>query len=221
MIAIDGAAASGKSSTAQWVARRLGLRHVDSGAFYRAVALLGLESGAAPESWTPEFLLSMTPRISWRLEARSVLPVIDGKECDDELRTGSVTRQVSAVARMTAIREWVNSQVRSAGESVDVVVDGRDIGTTVFPRASLKIFLRADIRERARRRLFQRLGTRPDDAQIDEEVAALSTRDGLDSKQSDPASDATIIDTTSLTQEDQVEQIVQMALELRSSLGES
>lgn len=221
VIAIDGAAASGKSSTAQWVARRLGLRHVDSGAFYRAVALLGLESGAAPESWTPEFLLSMTPRISWRLEARSVLPVIDGKECDDELRTGSVTRQVSAVARMTAIREWVNSQVRSAGESVDVVVDGRDIGTTVFPRASLKIFLRADIRERARRRLFQRLGTRPDDAQIDEEVAALSTRDGLDSKQSDPASDATIIDTTSLTQEDQVEQIVQMALELRSSLGES
>lgn len=211
VIAIDGPAASGKSSTAQWVAEQLDVRHVDSGAFYRAVTYLGLGSDVAPEDWTPELLLQLAERIGWRLTERSVLPQIDGQPEDEALRGSPVTRNVSRVAQMGAIRNWVNSQVRTAGASVDVVVDGRDIGTAVFPNAALKIFLTADSWERARRRLIQRLGRRPTDAEIAEETEALVARDAQDATQSAPARDAVTIDTTTVTQEEQVERIVALA----------
>lgn len=218
VIAIDGPAASGKSSTAQWVAERLDVRHVDSGAFYRAVTWLGLASGVAPESWTAEQLLGLAARISWRLTDRSVLPQIDGEARDEELRDTPVTRNVSRVAQMSAVRQWVNEQVRAAGAAVDVVVDGRDIGTAVFPNAALKIFLIADTWERARRRLIQRLGRRPTDAEIAEETEALVARDAQDATQSAPARDAVTIDTTTVTQEEQVERIVALAKATRERL---
>jgi len=218
VIAIDGPAASGKSSTAQWVAERLDVRHVDSGAFYRAVTYLGLESGVGPTEWTPELLVALTGRISWRLTERSVLPQIDGRPEDEALRDSPVTRNVSRVAQMGAIRHWVNSQVRAAGASVDVVVDGRDIGTAVFPNAPLKIFLTADSWERARRRLIQRLSRRPTDAEIAEETEALVARDAQDATQSAPARDAVTIDTTTVTQEEQVERIVALAKATRDRL---
>lgn len=211
VIAIDGPAASGKSSTAQWVAQLLDVRHVDSGAFYRAVTWLALESGEAPEAWTPSALLKLATRISWRLTERSVLPQVDGEARDEELRDTPVTRHVSRVAQMAEIRQWVNEQVRAAGASVDVVVDGRDIGTAVFPHAALKVFLVADTWERARRRLIQRLGRRPVDAEIAVEVEALVARDAQDATQSAPARDAVTIDTTTVTQEEQVERIVALA----------
>lgn len=219
VIAIDGPAASGKSSTAQWVAERLDVRHVDSGAFYRAVTWLALQSSVAPDDWTPSLLLTFTPRISWRLTDRSVLPLIDGVPQDDALRDTPVTRQVSRVARMTEVRRWVNSQVREAGASVDVVVDGRDIGTAVFPSAALKVFLVADTWERARRRLVQRLGRGPTDGEIAEEVEALISRDAQDATQSAPARDAITIDTTTVTQEEQVERIVALAQATRDRLA--
>lgn len=222
VIAIDGPAASGKSSTAQWVAERLDVRHVDSGAFYRAVTWLALQSGVAPDDWTPALLLTFTPRITWRLTERSVLPLIDSVQHDDALRDTPVTRQVSRVARMGDIRQWVNGQVREAGASVDVVVDGRDIGTAVFPSAALKVFLVADTWERARRRLVQRLGRGPSDPEIAEEVEALIARDVQDATQSAPARDAITIDTTTVTQEEQVERIValaQAARERRAARG--
>ncbi len=218
VIAIDGPAASGKSSTAQWVAQRLDVRHVDSGAFYRAVTWLGLSSGTEPEAWTPALLLALAGRISWRLTDRSVLPQIDGEARDEELRDTPVTRQVSRVAQMPEIRQWVNEQVRAAGAAVDVVVDGRDIGTAVFPTAALKIFLIADSWERARRRLIQRLGRRPTDAEIAEETEALVARDAQDATQSAPARDAVTIDTTTVTQEEQVERIVALAKATRERM---
>jgi 3-phosphoshikimate 1-carboxyvinyltransferase len=220
VIAIDGPAASGKSSTAQWVAQQLDVRHVDSGAFYRAATWLALQSGVEPEEWTPELVLSGTARITWRLTERSVLPLIDGQEHDLALRDTPVTRQVSRVASMAPVRAWVNSQVREAGAAVDVVVDGRDIGTAVFPDAALKVFLIADTWERARRRLIQRLGRRPNDAEIAEETEALVARDAQDATQSAPARDAVTIDTTSVTQVEQVERIVALARATRERLGQ-
>ncbi len=211
VIAIDGPAASGKSSTSQWVAQRLGVRHVDSGAFYRALTFLGLQSPAAPEQWTAELLLASAARVTQRLTDRSVLPMIDGSSRDDDLRDTPVTRQVSRVAQMPAVRQWVNAQVREAASASDVVVDGRDIGTAVFPTANLKIFLVADPWERARRRLIQRLGRRPTDSEIAAETEALVARDAQDETQSGPARDAITIDTTSLTQEEQVDRIVALA----------
>jgi 3-phosphoshikimate 1-carboxyvinyltransferase len=211
VIAIDGPAASGKSSTAQWVARELGVHHVDSGAFYRAVAWLGGESGIAPAEWTAAQLLAEAHRVGRRLTERSVLPVIDGLDRDEALRGGAVTAAVSRVAQMPAVRAWVNDQVRAAGAETDVVVDGRDIGTAVFPHAGLKVFLVADPWERARRRLLQRLGRRPSDVEIAEETEALVARDAQDAAQSVPARDAVTIDTTTVTQAEQVERIVALA----------
>ena len=219
VIAIDGPAASGKSSTAQWVAQVLDVRHVDSGAFYRAITFLAVESGEAPDSWTAESVVARAPRITWRLTERSVLPLVDGREQDEALRGSIVTRNVSRVAAMPAVRRWVNHQVRSAGAAVDVVVDGRDIGTAVFPDAALKVFLIADTWERARRRLVQRLGRRPTDAEIAEEAEALVARDAQDATQSTPARDAITIDTTTVTQAEQVDRIVALAKAARQRLG--
>jgi len=218
VVAIDGPAASGKSSTAQWVAQLLDVRHVDSGAFYRALTFLATETGEAPAHWTAEALLAHAGRVTWRLTERSVLPLVDGIEQDEALRGANVTRNVSRVAAMPPVRLWVNAVVRSAGAAVDVVVDGRDIGTAVFPEAQLKIFLVADSWERARRRLIQRLGRRPNDAEIAVEVEALVARDAQDATQSAPARDAITIDTTTVTQEEQVERIVALAKATRNRL---
>ncbi len=211
VIAIDGPAASGKSSTAQWVAQRLGVRHVDSGAFYRAMTYLALLGGDPPEQWNAVSVLAYARRVGQRLTERSVMPLVDGEIVDEALRDTPVTRQVSRVAQMGLVREWVNEQVRQAAATSDVVVDGRDIGTAVFPDASLKVFLIADPWERARRRLIQRLGRRPTDPEIAEETEALVARDALDETQSSPARDAITIDTTTLTQEEQVDRIVALA----------
>ena len=211
IIAIDGPAASGKSSTAQWVAKRLGVRHVDSGAFYRALTAANLRTGRAPDVWTPESVLGEAHRIALALTERSVVPTLDGDTPDEELRGRTVTQEVYRVASMTAVREWVNARVREAGASSDVVVDGRDIGTVVFPRAQLKVFLIADPWERARRRLVQRLERRPTDAEIALETEALVARDAKDATQSRPDPFAITIDTTTLTQEEQVDRIVALA----------
>jgi 3-phosphoshikimate 1-carboxyvinyltransferase len=211
VIAIDGPAASGKSSTAQWVAQRLGVRHVDSGAFYRALTYLALQSDVPPDAWDARELLTRAPRVGQRMTERSVLPVVDGEAVDQALRDTPVTRQVSRVAQMPLVRQWVNAQVREAATASDVVVDGRDIGTAVFPDATLKVFLVADPWERARRRLVQRLGRRPTDEEIAEETEALVARDAQDATQSAPAREAITIDTTALTQEEQVDRIVALA----------
>ncbi len=210
VIAIDGPAASGKSSTAQWVAERLGVRHVDSGAFYRVLTALGIRSGVPAEQWTAQSLLSMSDAVELHLAERSVVPTVRGM-ADEELRDTAVTQHVSRVAQMPEVRTWVNARVRDAGASTDVVVDGRDIGTAVFPDAALKVFLVADPWERARRRLIQRLSRRPSDDEIALETEALVERDARDATQSAPARDAITIDTTTLTQEEQVERIVSLA----------
>ena len=211
VIAIDGPAASGKSSTAQWVARKLAIVHVDSGSLYRAATAVQLQQRQEPEAWTPAGVLRGVPRIGFVAVEGSFAPLIDGAPCDELLRGDEVTREVSRVARMQPVREWVNAQVRLAADTRDVVVDGRDMGTVVFPDASLKVFLVADPWERARRRLIQRLSRHPSDQEIAEETEAIVRRDARDATQTVQASDAVLIDTTYLTQEEQVERIVALA----------
>jgi len=212
VIAIDGPAASGKSSTAQWVAQELGYLHVDSGALYRAATAARLRRAAGPdEPWTEEQVLDAAQAVTLVPGERSFVPLLDGVDADEELRGSEVTRRVSQVARMEGVRAWVNAHVRSAATSRAVVVDGRDIGTAVFPEAQLKIFLVADPWERARRRLIQRLGRGPADDEIAEETDRLVQRDRLDATQTVQAPDAVLIDTTYLTQREQVERIAALA----------
>ena len=211
VIAIDGPAASGKSSTAQWVAERLGYLHVDSGSLYRALTAALLRCGTPAAAWTPAVLLAQGNRIMLRPDTSAFIALIDGEPADDEIRGAEVTAHVSLAARMPEVRSWVNDRVRQASETRNVVVDGRDMGTAVFPDAPLKIFLIADPFERARRRLVQRLSRRPTDDEVAEEVDALVQRDAKDATQTVQAKDAILLDTTYLTQPEQVERIVALA----------
>jgi cytidylate kinase len=208
VVAIDGPAASGKSSTAQWVAERLGFRHIDSGALYRAATAAALRSSPDATRWSEEDVLRSTRGIVLRDHGRSLVPTIDGTDIEEEIRGTAVTQHVSRVAQMPEVRAWVNAQVRAASGGHNVVVDGRDIGTVVFPDADLKVFLVADPWERARRRLTQRLARHPSDEEIAAETERLVQRDARDATQTVQAKDAVLIDTTYLTQEEQVERIV-------------
>ena len=211
VIAIDGPAASGKSSTAQWVAKRLSFNHVDSGALYRAITAAAVRRSPDSAKWDDKFVLKGSSSIGLVPDGHSFAPTIDGKRVDDEIRGSEVTRHVSLVARMQPVRSWVNEQVKATAASFDIVVDGRDMGTAVFPNAQLKVFLVADPWERARRRLLQQLGRRPTDEEIAEETQRLVHRDAGDAIQTVQAADAVLIDTTYLTQEEQVERIVALA----------
>jgi cytidylate kinase len=228
VIAIDGPAASGKSSTAGLVAQSLGWAHLDSGALYRALTLatidnLGEGGRRQGEEWRSQQILDLAERLPVRLvlAGSSFRPEVAGADVEEAIRSERVTRYVSVVAAIPEVRTWVNAQQRRAveggrggGGGQGVVVDGRDIGTVVFPEAPLKIFLTATPDERARRRLFQR-GQHVDVELVRRESQALATRDAADSNRRiaplKPAPDAILLDTTALTLEAQVAHVVELA----------
>ena len=215
-IAIDGPAASGKSSTAKAIARALGIHHVDSGALYRAATAARARIDIDSENWTEESVLDAAGIVSLSPTETGFTPLLDGKDAESEMRGEAVTSRVSLVAKMPAVRDWVNTQVRKAAEEFDVIVDGRDIGTVVFPNASLKVFLVADPGERAKRRLLERLNRTPSEYEIAEETGKIVLRDDMDASQSVRAADAIVIDTTHLTQAEQISRIVELARAARS-----
>ena len=226
VIAIDGPAASGKSSTAGLVAERLGWAHLDSGALYRALTLaaidnLGEGGRRKGEEWPAQQVLDLAERLPVRLVlvGRQFRPEVAGADVEQAIRGDRVTRYVSMLAAIPDVRTWVNTQQRLAVQGLGggVVVDGRDIGTVVFPAAPLKIFLTATPDERARRRLFQR-GQAVDVELVRRESQALAARDSADSNRRfaplRAATDAVLLDTTALTLEEQVTQVVELARRL-------
>ena len=233
VIAIDGPAASGKSSTAALVAHRLGWAHLDSGALYRAVTLAVLdnlgEPGALKESlavpgsgatWPVQQIVALAEELPVRLVlVRDVFrPEVAGVDVEEPIRSDRVTRRVSEIAAIREVRHWVNVQQREAvlGHPRGVVVDGRDIGTVVFPDAPVKVFLTASPAERARRRLAQR-GGRIDPDQLRREAETLAARDHADATRPvapmKPAADALLLDTTQIDLEEQVRQVLALARE--------
>lgn len=215
-IAIDGPAASGKSSTAKAIARELGFHHVDSGALYRAATAARVRLGGDADGWTEESVIDAARIVSIAPTETGFAPLLDGENAESEMRGEAVTSKVSLVAKMPAVREWVNALVRKAGDEFDVVVDGRDIGTVVFPNARLKVFLDAAPGERARRRLLERLHRAPTDYEIAEETGKIVLRDEMDALQSARSPEAVAIDTTHLDQAEQIRQIVELAREARA-----
>jgi cytidylate kinase len=223
VLAIDGPAASGKSSTAWKVARALGWAHLDSGALYRALTLaavdnLGEGGRRKGEEWPAQQIVDLAGRLPVRLvlAGNRFRPEVAGADVGEAIRGERVTRFVSVVAAMPDVRTWVNTQQRLAVKAVagGVVVDGRDIGTVVFPEAPLKIFLTATPDERARRRLFQR-GESVDVELVRRESQALAARDAADTNRRvaplKPAPDAVLLDTTMLTLDEQVARVVELA----------
>jgi cytidylate kinase len=224
VIAIDGPAASGKSSTARAVAEALGFAHLDSGSLYRAVTLVALRE-AARRGASGDPLAGVSPDTILRAaEDRGLLlypdgagfaAYLEGEPVDDAIRAADVTRHVSAVSAVPVVREWVNTRLRAlVREGRDVVVDGRDIGTVVFPDADLKVFLTASPETRAGRRISQR-GHVIDVDELARETAALAARDAADSARPVAplrrAEDAVDVDTTRMTFREQVDRIVELA----------
>ncbi|HEY6222838.1 MAG TPA: (d)CMP kinase [Gemmatimonadales bacterium] len=223
VIAIDGPAASGKSSTAALVARRLGWAHLDSGALYRALTLaaldrLGESAGSAVDGWPVQRILALAEELPVRLvfSGAEFRPEVAGVDVDQAIRTQRVTAHVSALAALPAVRAWVNARQREAvrAHPEGVVVDGRDIGSVVFPDAPLKVFLTATPDERARRRLAQR-GQSLDGDVVARESAELAARDHADASRPvaplKAANDAVLLDSTRLSLDEQVDHVVALA----------
>lgn len=219
VIAIDGPAASGKSSTAAAVAKALGWAHLDSGALYRALTLAALDQLGAT-GWSEPRILSLAEDLPVRLVlvGGAFRPSVGGVDVEQAIRSERVTARVSELAALPAIRMWVNAQQRrAAAEHPDgVVVDGRDIGTVVFPEAPLKVFLIASAEVRARRRITQR-GEAVDAGRVARESQALTARDDADAGRPvaplAAAADAVVLDSTQLTLAEQVARVVALARE--------
>lgn len=226
IVAIDGPAASGKSSTARAVAERLGYAHLDSGALYRGVTWVAITEAAKLAPGAPPLTVLVPAVILRAAEDRGLrlhpdgagfTPYLDGRPAEAEVRSEAATALVSALSAVPVVREWVNAHLRElARAGVGVVVDGRDIGTVVFPDADLKVYLTATPEARARRRLLQR-GDPVDPVTLGRESGLLAARDAADaSREVAPLRrppDAVELDTSDMGFAEQVERIVTLARE--------
>ena len=221
VVAVDGPAGSGKSTTAQDVAARLGFRHLDSGALYRGV-VRGLLASGRDMTRLDTVSTGEVERLGigaeWDGPAMHVLARGE-RVPDHELRSDEVTAWVSQASAVPAVRAGLLGLQRSAAQGAGLVADGRDIGTVVFPDADVKAFLVADARERARRRLAQRGVQDPSEARLEAETARLEARDTTDSSRElaplQPAPDAVHVDTTRLAPAEQAGQIVRLVKQAR------
>lgn len=212
-IAVDGYSSCGKSTMAHDLALAIGYTHIDTGAMYRAVTLVALRHNLfGPDNTVlkPE-LRRLLPAIAitqaLNPATRSVETYLDGLNVETEIRSMEVSQRVSIIAALPFVREEMVRQQQQMGSAGGVVVDGRDIGTTVFPQAELKIFVTADKQERARRR-FLELKSKGKTATIDEVAHNLQERDYIDThREVSPlrqAKDAVVIDNTNLTPREQL-----------------
>jgi cytidylate kinase len=214
IIAIDGPVGSGKSTVAHRVAELLGYVYLDSGAMYRAVAWKALRDGVAIDS--PGHLedLARETRIDLVRAGRTLRVRADGEDITERIRSAAVSRAASHVAVVPGVREVLVSEQRRAGEAGGVVMEGRDIGTVVFPHADLKIFLDADVDVRAERRRLERAskGEAHEFAQILEEVRERDRRDR--ERLTSPltrAADAVLVDNTTMGAEETARLIAVLA----------
>ena len=214
VIAIDGPAGSGKSTTARLVAKALGYLHVDTGAMYRAVTLKFLRNGVRPDDAAAVTALLQKTRVELKKTGETLQVLLDGEDVSKEIRTPEVSRATSAVSSLRQVREVMVREQRALGTDGGIVLEGRDIGTVVFPDADLKIFLVAGLEERARRRM-EELRAQGVQADLPSILTDMRERDRLDSTRTESplrrAADAAEVDTTGLTIEAQVERIVGLA----------
>lgn len=232
-VAIDGPAGSGKSTVAYLVARKRGLVHIDSGACYRAICYKALNRGVDLLNETALIRLSYNTDLQFRIdvETRRSRIIMDGEDITPAVRRPEVESQVSKVARVSGVRERVVSILRDptpnrsgiiAGEGM--IMDGRDIGSVVWPDAELKVFLTASMSTRARRR-HREFRARGVSINLDELVRQIEERDRVDLERKDGPlvllPDAKFIDSTSLELEQVVEKVDGLIAEVRSKLLKS
>eukprot|EP01156_Anaeramoeba_ignava_P014075 Anaeramoba_ignava/a608180_69.p2 GENE.a608180_69~~a608180_69.p2 ORF type:complete len:221 (-),score=12.95 a608180_69:3018-3680(-) len=213
IIAIDGPAGSGKSSTAREVAKRINFTYIDTGAMYRAVTLLVIEKNIDINDVNTIADEAKNLDINFQWINGEHHTFLGDRDVSRDIRTSEVANLVSPVSVIPAVRDYLAALQREMGKTEDVVMEGRDIGTNVFPNADLKFFMIADVRVRAQRRIkdYQKVGQEVD---IEEIVKIIEKRDKIDSsREHSPlkkADDAIEIDTTNLNFEEQVSKIVEI-----------
>ena len=213
VIAIDGPVGAGKSTVAQRTAERLGYLYVDSGAMYRAVALVAEEQGIAASDAARVAEMVRRLRIDLEKTVDGVRVSVDGREVTEQIRTPRISQAASVVATLPEVRRLLVAQLQRIGEAGGIVMEGRDIGTIVFPKAELKVYLDASPEVRAQRRFEQQqaLGLSTRLEQTREEVRERDRRD-LE-REASPlrrAPDAVYVDTTVLTADEVVDVIVRL-----------
>ena len=213
VIAIDGPAASGKSTTARLVAEKLGYIYVDTGAMYRAMTLKVLDNKIDLHDESRIAKLADLTEIRIQQKGSQMRVTLDGRDVTSAIRNRAVTNAVSAVSALPSVREVMVREQRRMGEEGGIVVEGRDIGTVVFPGADLKIFMVAEVGQRVQRRRkeMQQQGIDIDPGQLEEEIRV---RDQKDSQRNisplKKAEDAVVLDTTDLTITEQVNKILEI-----------
>ncbi len=213
IVAIDGYSSSGKSAMARELARRIGYVYVDSGAMYRAVTLYAIRHGMAGGGKIDrDALVAALPGISVTFEPAGADGVqhtlLNGEDVEREIREMQVSSHVSPVAEIAEVRERLVRLQQEAGEAKGIVMDGRDIGTTVFPDAEMKVFVEASPEVRARRRLRE-LEQKGAEANYEEVLENIRTRDHIDTTRAvsplRKAADAHVLDNGRLTPAEQME----------------
>ena len=213
VIAIDGPAASGKSTTAKRIAEKLNLLFIDTGAMYRAATLLCLETKIDFSNEESVLTAVNAKVISQKNIDGNTLTFVDDRDVSEDIRTREVTKNVSKVAAYKGVREILVEKQQEMGGKGNVILDGRDIGTVVFPNADLKIFMIATSEERAKRRLkeFEAKGEHVDLSKLIEEINERDRQDA--EREASPlkkAEDAVEVDTSKLTIDEQVELIINL-----------
>jgi cytidylate kinase len=214
VIAIDGPAGSGKSSTAKAVARILGIVHLDTGAMYRAITLKCLKNGIRYDDAAALKELMQQTTIAFTGTPPDCRTILDGEDVSTAIRGDEVTKNVSDYCAPLVVREALVDQQRKIGSVAACVCEGRDIGTVVFTDAVLKVFMVASSLERARRRQkdFEKLGVQKAIAELEAEIIERDRKDST--RQNSPlvrAPDAELLDTTALDFNGQVDWIVKRA----------
>jgi len=209
-IAIDGHSSTGKSTLAKQLAKALDYIYVDSGAMYRAVTLYSLEQGfISDEKFDPNALISNIENVNIEFKKEGNNPTVlylNNKEVSSKIRGMEVSNLVSKVAALPQVRQCLVKEQRKMGQNKGIVMDGRDIGTVVFPEAELKIFMTASAQTRTQRR-FNELTAKGEQVDFDEVYENITSRDYKDSTRADSpltqAKDARVLDNTNLTQSQQ------------------
>ncbi|NHM16011.1 (d)CMP kinase [Eggerthellaceae bacterium zg-887] len=226
IVAIDGPSGAGKSTVAKAVAHELGFSCLDTGAMYRAVACKALADGVDLADADALAAIARDAHIEFLHQCGEPMPsqvAIDGRDVTAAIRTGDVDRAVSPVSAVPAVREALVAQQQRIGRAGDYVVEGRDIGTAVFPEAAVKVFLTASAEERAHRRVRQNVDRSVGSIDFDEVLADIVRRDELDSSRaSSPlraADDAVLLDSTAMHIEEVIGAICELARAAQADLA--
>jgi len=220
IIAIDGPAGSGKSSTAALVAINLGILHLDTGAMYRAITLKCLRTGIGCSDLRAIDRVMKSTTLSFTGSPPKMRLWMDNEDVSEAIRSDAVTKNVSDYCAIAIVREELVGLQRKIAKGQSVVCEGRDIGTVVFPHAELKFFMVASIEERARRRQkdFERIGVKKDFHELEAEIAQRDLKDSTRSNSPlTKALDAEELDTTDMSLDEQVRYIVEKAQKLQNT----